>query len=100
MESGEFERNTINHEEKRNCIRADHPLSVLGDLPLSRGDECNDGRDEPQGCEHIHGQPKRQVIPPNKEITAYRTRDNRADVYFSEQSMTFDVSLSKAAREL
>jgi hypothetical protein len=35
-------------QKKRNSIRTDHPLSVLSDLPFSRGDVRNHGRDNPQ----------------------------------------------------
>ena len=36
-------------EGKRDCIGANHPLAMLGDLAVTRGDEGGGGADDPGG---------------------------------------------------
>src|SRR5580704_640127 len=37
---------------KRDCIRASHPLAMLSDLAVTRGDEGGGGADDPRGSLH------------------------------------------------
>src|ERR1035438_5508865 len=39
-------------EGKRDCIGANHPLAMLDDLTITRGDQGGDGADDPRGGLH------------------------------------------------
>ena len=85
-------------EGKRDCIGANHPLAMLGDLAVTRGDEGGGGADDPGGG--LHGGSWHAGAAGGEGDPGQGTDKDGDDVDAAEDAMEFQVTLAKARREL
>ncbi len=85
-------------EGKRDCIRANHPLAMLNDLAVTRGDEGGGGADDPGGG--LHGGSWQAGAAGGEGDPGRGTDKDAGDVNAAEHPMEFQVTLAKARREL
>ena len=85
-------------EGKRDCIGANHPLAMLGDLSVARGDEGSGGADDPGGG--LHGGSWHSGAAGGEGDPGRSTDKDGDDVHATEDAMEFQVTLAKPRREL
>jgi len=81
-------------EGKRDGIRANHPLAMLGDLAVTRGDEGGGGADDP--CGGLHGGSWHAGAAGGEGDSGQDTDKDGDDVDTAEDAMKFQVTLAKA----
>src|SRR5664279_731886 len=85
-------------EGKRNCIGAKHPLAMLDDLTITRGDQGGGGADDPGGG--LHGSSWQAGAAGGEGDPGQGTDKDGGDVDAAENAMEFQVALAKARRKL
>jgi len=85
-------------ESKRDCIGANHPLAMLDDLTIARGDEGGGGADDPGGG--LHGGSWQAGAARGEGDPGQGTDKDAHDINAAEDPMEFQVTLAKARREL
>ena len=85
-------------EGKRDCIGTSHPLAMLDDLTITRGDQGGGGADDPGGG--LHGGSWQAGAAGGEGDPGEGTDKDADDVDAAEDAMEFQVTLAKARREL
>src|SRR5271165_7086032 len=85
-------------EGKRDCIGANHPLAMLVDLTVTRGDQGGGGADDPGGG--LHGGSWQAGAARGEGDPGQGTDKDGEDVDSAEDAVEFQVALAKARREL
>ena len=78
---------------KRNCIGTCHPLAVLLDLAVARGDEGGAGTDDPGGC--LHGGSWQSGAAGGESDAGQGSAKDREDVHAAEEAMKLQVTPAK-----
>ena len=90
--------NAAGDKGKRDCIRASHPLAMLSDLAVTRGDEGGGGADDPS--RGLHGGSWHAGAASGESDSGKGTNKDTDDVDAAEDAMEFRVTIAKARREL
>ena len=85
-------------EGKGNSIGARHPLAVLCDLAVARGDEGGGGADHPRGG--LHGSSGKTRAAGCKSDPREGTNENGDDVDAAEDAMEVEVTLADPRGEI
>jgi len=85
-------------EGKRDCIGANHPLAMPGDLAVTRSDEGGGGADDPGPSLHAGSWHARAAG--GEGDPGQGTDKDGDDVGAAKDAMEFQVTLAKARREL
>ena len=85
-------------EGKRDCIGANHPLAMPGDLAVTRTDEGGGGADDPG--RGMHAGSWHAGTAGGEGDPGQGTDKDGDDVDAAEDAMEFQVTLAKARREL
>ena len=85
-------------EGKRDGVRTGHPLAMLDDLAVTRGDEGGSGADDPSGG--LHGGSWQTGTAGGEGDPGEGADKDGDDVDAAEGAMEFQVTLAKARREL
>ena len=83
---------------KGNCIGARHPLAVLCDLAVARGDEGGGGADHPGGG--LHGGSGKTWAAGCESDTREGTNKHGDDVDAAEDAMKLEVTLADPRGEI
>ena len=85
-------------EGKRDGVGTGHPLAMLDDLAVTRGDEGGGGADDPGGG--LHGGSRQTGAAGGKGDPGESADKDADDVDAAQDAMEFQVTLAKARREL
>src|SRR5580658_1783774 len=83
---------------KGDRVGAGHPLTVDGDLSVTRGDHGSGSADDP--CSALHRSPREPGTSGGKGDPGKRADDDRDEVHAAYDAMELLVTLPKARREL
>ena len=89
---------TAGDEGKRDGIGANHPLAMLDDLTISRGDQGGSGADDPRGC--LHGGSWQAWAAGGEGDPGHGTDKDADYIDSAEDAMESQVTLAKARRKL
>src|SRR5665213_4113740 len=89
---------TAGDEGKGDGVGTGHPLAMLDDLAVARGDEGSGGADDP-GC-GLHGGSRQAGAAGGEGDPGERADKHGDDVDAAEDAMEFQVTPAKARREL
>src|SRR6202044_3950872 len=81
-------------EGKRDSVRTGHPLAVLDDLAVARGDEGGGGADDPGGSLHRGSGEARTAA--GEGDPGCGADEDRDDVDAAEYAMDLEVTLAKS----
>src|ERR1035441_1470036 len=85
-------------EGKRDGVGTGHPLAMLGDLAVTRGDEGGGGADDPGGG--LHGGSWQARTAGGEGDPGCCADKDRDDVDAAEDAMELEVTLAKSRGEL
>lgn len=85
-------------EGKRDGVGTGHPLAMLGDLAVTRGDECGGGADDP--CGGLHGGSWQAGATGGEGDPGEGTDKDGDDVDTAEDAMELEVTLADPRGEI